>query len=65
MKIFGDRGGQCPPHIENSQLIYRANQLTGFYVRRTLTVKGLIIRVKMFQHQGHTNKMDSEYLDYV
>ena len=42
MKIFGDRGGQCPPHIENSQLIYRANQLTGFYVRRTLTVKGLI-----------------------
>ena len=33
--------GQCPSHIETSQLICRANQLTGFYVRRTLTVKWL------------------------
>ena len=33
--------GQCPSHIETSQLICRANQLTGFYVRGTLTIKGL------------------------
>ena len=34
--------GQCPSHIETSQLICRANQLTGFYVRWILTVKGLM-----------------------
>ena len=32
---------QCSSHIETSELICRANQLTGFYVRGTLTVKGL------------------------
>ena len=32
---------QCPSHIETSQLICRANQLTDFYVRGTLIVKGL------------------------
>ena len=32
---------QFPSHIETSQLIFRANQLTGFYVRGTLIVKGL------------------------
>ena len=34
--------GQCPSGIETSQLICSANQLTGFYVRGTLIVKGLI-----------------------
>ena len=29
------------PYIETSQLICRANQLTGFYMMRTLVVKGL------------------------
>ena len=33
---------QCPSHIETSQLICIANQLTGFYVRGTLIVKELI-----------------------
>ena len=33
--------GQCPSHIETSQLICRANQLTGFYMRGTLVDKGL------------------------
>ena len=32
---------QCCPHVENSQLICCANQLTGFYRRATLTLKGL------------------------
>ena len=32
---------QCPSHIETSQLICRANQLTGFYMGRTLVVEGL------------------------
>ena len=31
---------QCPHHIETSQLICRANQLTGFYMMGTLVVKG-------------------------
>ena len=34
--------GQCPSHIETSKLICSENQLTGFYVRGKLTVKGLI-----------------------
>ena len=38
--------GQCPTHIETSQLICRANQLTSFYVRGTLTVKGLSNKFK-------------------
>ena len=32
---------QCSHHEETSQLIYRPNQLTGFYVMGTLVVKGL------------------------
>ena len=30
-----------PHHVETSQLIYIANQLTGFYMMGTLAVKGL------------------------
>ena len=33
---------QCSHHIESSQLICRANQLTAFYMMGTLVVKGLI-----------------------
>ena len=32
---------QCCPHIETSQLICWANQLTGFYKRTTLALNGL------------------------
>ena len=32
---------RCCPHIETSQLIYTANQLTGFYMKATLTFNGL------------------------
>ena len=41
-EMSGPFNGQCPSHIETSQLICSANQLTDFYVRGTLTVKGLI-----------------------
>ena len=33
---------QCCHHIESSQLIWCANQLTGFYTRATLEFNGLI-----------------------
>ena len=33
--------GQCSHHIETSQLICSANQLTSFYMMGTLAVKGL------------------------
>ena len=32
---------QCSHHKETSQLICRANQLTGFYIKGTLVVKRL------------------------
>ena len=32
---------QCPSHVETSQLICSANQMTGSYMRGTLAVKGL------------------------
>ena len=32
---------QCCPHIETSQLISTANQLTGFYMMATLAFNGL------------------------
>ena len=39
---------QCCPHINLSQLIYTANQLTGFYVRAPLAFNELIhFRVKI------------------
>ena len=36
---------QCCPHIETSQLICTANQLTGFYMRATLAFNELISSV--------------------
>ena len=41
---------QCWPHIETSELICYANQLTGFYMRATLALDGLMT---LF-HQKHT-----------
>ena len=32
---------QCCPHIETSQLIFRANQLSSFYMSATLALNGL------------------------
>ena len=32
----------CPHHIETSQLIWTANQLTDFYMRATLALNGLL-----------------------
>ena len=31
----------CCPHVETSQLICKANQVTGSYMRATLTFNGL------------------------
>ena len=41
MKLVPKYVCQCYPHIETSQLIYCANQLTGFYMRATLALNGL------------------------
>ena len=35
---------QCCPHIETSQLICTANQLTVFYMRTTLALNGLTVK---------------------
>ena len=35
---------QCCTHVETSQLIFTANQLTGFYVRATMVFNGLSIK---------------------
>ena len=39
---------QCSHHIETSQLIFRANQLTGFYVMGKLVAKALICRLRYY-----------------
>ena len=52
---------QCSHHIETSQLICSANQLTGFYMMRTLVVKGLNLMkrlVEIFAGNNHQNKND-------
>ena len=41
MQIVKPFNDQCSHHIETSQLICRGNQLTGFYMMRTLVVKML------------------------
>ena len=46
LKPFND---QYSP-IETSQLIWKANQLTGFYMMGTLVVKGLIPGIKGLKH---------------
>ena len=48
MKMFEPFNDQCPSHIETSQLISSANQLTGFFVRGTLIVKGLNVSKSLF-----------------
>ena len=39
--LFNPLNTSVCPHIETSQLICRANQLTGFYMRATLAFNGL------------------------
>ena len=41
--IFNPITCQCCPHIETSQLICTANQLTGFYMGATLALNGLML----------------------
>ena len=52
---------QCCPHIETSQLIYCANQLTGFYMRATLALNGLKanLPMQMQLHNLHILKKES------
>ena len=42
-KCFKPIKCQCCPHIEASQLICTANQLTGFYMRAALALNGLTL----------------------
>ena len=42
METFNPLTTNVPHHIETSQLICSANQLTGFYMMRTLVVNGLM-----------------------
>ena len=45
--------GQCSPHIETSQLICTANQLTGFYMRATLALNWLTNRKNSAMYLTH------------
>ena len=45
---------QCSHHIESSQMIFRANQLTGFYMMGTLVVKGLMSKRKQLLSSNST-----------
>ena len=45
--IFSSFNGQCFHHVETSQLICSANQVTGFYMMGTLSVKGLILETNV------------------
>ena len=42
---------QCPSYIETSQLICSVNQMTGFYMRGALVIKGL--KVYYFAKKKH------------
>ena len=46
---------QCCPHVETSQLICKANQLTGFYMRATLALNGLSDIFSCFTHGSQSN----------
>ena len=45
---------QCSHHIKTSQLIWSANQLTGFYMMGTLVVKRLILKNELRYHSLST-----------
>ena len=49
---------QCLSHIETSELICSANQLTGLYMRETLVVKGLIIVIVPCQFLFHISSTE-------
>ena len=42
LNLYEPFNDQCSHHIETSQLICSASQLTGFYMMGTLVIKGLI-----------------------
>ena len=44
--VFNSLKNQCYNHIETSQIIWRANQLTAFYMMGKLAVKGLNNQLK-------------------
>ena len=50
---------QCSHHTETSQLICRANQLTGFCMMGPVVVKGIRSMVKMKLHTSFENSENS------
>ena len=56
---------QCCPHIETSQLVCCANQLTGFYMRVTLAFKGLThFSSVAFHIETKSNRITGFYIKY-
>ena len=55
------------PHIETSQLTCTANQLTGFYMRATLAINGLVrgARIKILGSTNGVSKGCLKYLRYT
>ena len=51
MRLFKPFNDPCSNHIETSQLICSANQLTGFYMIGTLVVKGLKLVLMFYSTQ--------------
>ena len=55
---------QCSHHIETGQLICRANQLTGFYMMRTLVVKRL--KYQSITHDSwHWTQIECTQIEYT
>ena len=56
----------CCPHIEISQLVCCANQLTGFYMRATLVFNGLTTYMLFFLRKNGTHfQMALEFLEVL
>ena len=58
---------QCCPHVETSQLIFCVNQLTGFYMRATLELNGLISNEVLHSLGGMVSKPSkvSSYIFWI
>ena len=69
LNLFKPFNNQCSHHIETSQFICRANQLTGFYMMGTLVVKRLS-RAGAFSddlvifHEDETNYLNELYITH-
>ena len=59
-RAFWPNKCHCCPHIETSQLICCANQLTGFYMRATLVLNRLIT----WFFREHCEQVVFEFLHY-